>query len=80
MEALAVRAATSNAGRSLRQFERRVKAWAGCRCASCAPASRAEAAFLQVAATQHDPGFDWAGLAADAGYADQSHLCRGRGA
>ncbi|MEO3693637.1 helix-turn-helix domain-containing protein [Roseateles sp. DJS-2-20] len=76
VEALAVRAATSSAGRSLRQFERRVKAWAGLPLRELRAASRAEAAFLQVAATQHDPGFEWAGVAADAGYADQSHLCR----
>lgn len=76
VEALAVRAATSSAGRSLRQLERRVKAWAGLPLRELRAASRAEAAFLQVAATQHDPGFDWAGVAADAGYADQSHLCR----
>jgi AraC-like DNA-binding protein len=53
-----------------------VKAWAGLPLRELRAASRAEAAFLQVAATQHDPGFEWAGVAADAGYADQSHLCR----
>lgn len=76
VDALAVRAATSSTGRSLRQIERRVKAWAGLPMRELRVASRAEEAFLRVSATQNDPGFDWADVAASTGYADQSHLCR----
>lgn len=73
-EALAVRAATSSAGRSLRQIERRVKAWAGQPMRELRAVSRAERAFL--AAMGAEGRVNWAELAADADYADQSHLCR----
>jgi len=75
-EALAVRAATSAAGRSLRQLERRIKAWAGLPLRELRAVSRAESAFYAVAAAEGEPGFNWADIAAGADYADQSHLCR----
>jgi AraC-like DNA-binding protein len=75
-EALAVRAATSAAGRSLRQLERRIKAWAGLPLRELRAVSRAERAFYAVAAAEGEPGFNWADIAAEADYADQSHLCR----
>ena len=75
-EALAVRAATSAAGRSLRQLERRIKAWAGLPMRELRAVSRAEQAFYAVAAAEGRPGFNWADIAAGADYADQSHLCR----
>lgn len=75
-EALALRAATSAAGRSLRQLERRIKAWAGLPMRELRAVSRAEQAFYAVAAAQDRPGFNWADIAAGADYADQSHLCR----
>ncbi|HEY0954936.1 MAG TPA: helix-turn-helix domain-containing protein [Roseateles sp.] len=75
-EALAVRAATSAAGRSLRQLERRIKAWAGVPLRELRAVSRAEAAFYAVAAADQRPGFNWADIAAGSDYADQSHLCR----
>ncbi|MBV8034158.1 helix-turn-helix domain-containing protein [Roseateles sp.] len=75
-EALAMRAATSAAGRSLRQLERRIKAWAGLPMRELRAVSRAEAAFYAVAAAEDRPGFSWAHIAAQADYADQSHLCR----
>ena len=75
-EALAVRAATSAAGRSLRQLERRIKAWAGLPLRELRAVSRAENAFYAVAAAADRPGFSWADIAADNDYADQSHLCR----
>jgi AraC-like DNA-binding protein len=73
-EALAVRAATSSAGRSLRQIERRVKTWAGLPMRELRAVSRAERAFL--AAMSAEGPVNWAELAADTDYADQSHLCR----
>lgn len=75
-EALAVRAATSAAGRSLRQLERRIKAWAGLPLRELRAVSRAERAFYEVAAADGRPGFNWADIAAATDYADQSHLCR----
>lgn len=79
-EALALRAATSGAGRSVRQMERRIKQWAGQPLRELRRMGRAEASFLQARAdptadpSRHMP--DWVGIAADTGYADQSHLCR----
>lgn len=75
-EALAVRAATSAAGRSLRQLERRIKAWVGLPLRELRAVSRAERAFYAVAAAEGQPGFNWADIAAETDYADQSHLCR----
>ncbi len=75
-EALAVRAATSSAGRSLRQLERRIKAWAGLPMRELRAVSRAENAFCAVVAAEDGAGVNWADIAADNDYADQSHLCR----
>ncbi|KQW46203.1 MULTISPECIES: helix-turn-helix domain-containing protein [unclassified Roseateles] len=75
-EALAVRAATSAAGRSLRQLERRIKAWAGLPMRELRAVSRAENAFYAVAAADAGTGVNWADIAAETDYADQSHLCR----
>lgn len=76
-QALAVRAATSAAGRSLRQLERRIKAWAGLPMRELRAVSRAESAFYAVAAAADGgAGVNWADIAADNDYADQSHLCR----
>ncbi|HEY8881195.1 MAG TPA: AraC family transcriptional regulator [Roseateles sp.] len=75
-EALAVRAATSAAGRSLRQLERRIKAWAGLPMRELRAVSRAENAFYAVAAAEGEGNVNWADIAAGNDYADQSHLCR----
>jgi len=75
-EALAVRAATSAAGRSLRQLERRIKAWAGLPMRELRAVSRAESAFYAVAAADGGGGVNWADIAVSNDYADQSHLCR----
>lgn len=73
-EHLALRAATSAAGRSVRQAERRIKAWAGLTMRELRALSRAEEAFLSAAGA---PGPQrWAEVAVAHGYADQSHLCR----
>lgn len=73
-EHLALRAATSAAGRSVRQAERRIKAWAGLPMRELRALSRAEEAFLATGAAQGTQR--WADVAAEHGYADQSHLCR----
>ncbi|MFH7041920.1 helix-turn-helix domain-containing protein [Paucibacter sp. JuS9] len=74
LEALAVRAAGSAAGRSMRQFERRIKAWAGLPMRELRAVSRGEQAFLAAVAEAQAPS--WAELALQTDYADQSHLCR----
>jgi AraC-like DNA-binding protein len=73
-QGLALRAATSAAGRSLRQVERRIKLWAGQPMRELRGLARAEQAFYDALAAE--PAADWAGIAASVGYADQSHLCR----
>jgi AraC-like DNA-binding protein len=76
-EELALRAATSGAGRSLRQVERRIKQWAGLPMRELRGVSRAERAFYaSVEAVCEGERPHWSGVAQTSGYADQSHLCR----
>lgn len=72
---LALRAATSGVGRSLRQSERRIKGWTGLPMRELRGLGRAEQAFFRTL-EQGDERVSWADVAADVGYADQSHLCR----
>lgn len=74
-QGLALRAASSGAGRSLRQAERRIKGWAGLPMRELRGLGRAEQAFFRTLAEGEKP-VRWSDVAADAGYADQSHLCR----
>lgn len=74
-QVLALRAASSGVGRSLRQAERRIKGWTGLPMRELRGLGRAERAFFRTLAQEADP-VRWAEVAADAGYADQSHLCR----
>lgn len=74
-QALALRAAHTGAGRSLRQAERRIKGWAGLPLRELRGLGRAEQAFL-TAVAQGEAPVRWSEVAADSGYADQSHLCR----
>jgi AraC-like DNA-binding protein len=73
--ALALRAASSGAGRSLRQAERRIKGWTGLPMRELRGLGRAEQAFFRALAHGEAP-VRWTEVAADVGYADQSHLCR----
>jgi AraC-like DNA-binding protein len=62
-------------GRSKRQFERRMRTMTGWSARGLKSLARAEEALLMAArATQSR--VNWASIAAEAGYADQSHLCR----
>lgn len=72
---LAVRAASAGVGRSLRQAERRIKGWTGLPMRALRGLGRAEQAFFRALADGEEP-VRWTDVAADAGYADQSHLCR----
>lgn len=73
---LALRAAASASGRSLRQVERRIKQWAGQPMRELLGMGRAERAFFEALAADGDGRLNWADLAAETGYADQSHLVR----
>ena len=74
--ALALRAGRAAPGHSLRQFQRRLRAWAGQPLQQLEGLSRAERAFLDAVQQQARGRVDWADVAAGAGYADQAHLCR----
>ncbi|MEO7108267.1 MAG: helix-turn-helix domain-containing protein [Rhodoferax sp.] len=75
---LAHRAAVSAPGRSLRQLERRIKQWSGLPLRELRVMGRSEEAFFATAAlaTQTTGKLDWAQIAADTGYSDQSHMIR----
>lgn len=76
-EALARKAHTSGMGQSIRQAERRFKQWAGLPQRELRRLSRAEDLFFAARAPEAQYGpRDWATLAVDMGYSDQSHLCR----
>lgn len=75
-DGLATRAVTSGVGRSVRQTSRRIRAWAGLPLGSVIGLSRAERALIDAQIAYAHGRVNWAGLAADAGYADQPHLCR----
>ncbi len=75
-EGLALRAALSQTGRSLRQVERRIRRWAGQPLRELKGFGRAERAFFEMMASEDARRPAWSALALDAGYSDQSHLCR----
>ena len=74
LTSLLTRAAMSGAGRSARQFQRRLKQLTGRSRQELEAHARAEALFARALEAGEDP--DLAGLAYDAGYADQSHMGR----
>lgn len=76
LELIALRAATTQVGRSLRQMERRVKFWAGVPVRELRAIARAEAAFFATRDAQSAGGLRWSAIATDTGYADQAHFCR----
>lgn len=75
-QGLALRAATSGLGRSLRQVERRIKAWSGQPLRELRGVSRAERAFFEAMALADGERVNFADLAHQSGYADQSHMSR----
>ena len=75
-QGLALRAAQTSAGSSLRQFERRIKLWAGQPMRELQGVSKLERAFFDAVAAEEAGQLDLAALAADTGYADQAHLTR----
>jgi AraC-like DNA-binding protein len=75
-QGLAMRAAQSSAGSSLRQIERRIKLWAGQPMRELQGMSRLERAFFDGVAAEEAGRLNFAELAAGSGYADQAHLTR----
>ncbi len=73
---LAMRAANSGLGRSLRQTERRIKQWTGQPLRELRGLGRSERAFFEALAAIEKDALNWTDVAANAGYTDQSHLCR----
>src|SRR5262245_46354233 len=69
------RAHTFSNGCSRRQLERQMRTMTGWSARALKGLARAEDALL-LAAHSRQPRVNWAGIAAEAGYADQSHLCR----
>lgn len=59
-----------------RQFERKVKLLTGQTMQALRRTGRLESALLQARADAGDGTLEWSRVAADAGYADQPHLCR----
>jgi len=75
-QALALRALTSGAGRSLRQSERRIKQWTGWSMRKLNGLVRGEATLFAVLQAMSEDKLDWAQIALDLGFSDQSHLVR----
>ena len=76
MESLAMRAAGTGWGRSLRQSERRIKQWTGWSLRKLQGSVRGEAAFFAVMEAMLEERVDWAQIALDSGFSDQSHFIR----
>jgi AraC-like DNA-binding protein len=80
VEALAMQAAASGVGKSLRQMERRIKDWAGLPLQDLRRMARADASFVDIrdtlTADTSRGAPDWADVAAQGGFSDQSHFCR----
>lgn len=76
MRWLAMRAAGTGVGRSLRQTERRFRQWTGTSHRTLNKRVRAEQAFFAAMQSYQWSKPDWAELALRCGYADQSHFIR----
>ncbi len=76
VESLAMRALAKGWGRSLRQSERRIKAWTGWSMRRLQGSVRGEAVFFAAMAALMDNRIDWTEIALDHGFTDQSHLIR----
>ncbi len=76
LQSLAMRLALSGTGRSLRQMERRFRMATGNSLRKLRRHARDERAYLQSRQAYLGGQFGWAQVAAETGYADQSHLIR----
>ncbi len=76
LRTLAARAVLSRAGRGVRQIQRRIKVATGQSQRDLQLFARVEEAVVRASATRDGTPLDLAGLADDAGFADQSHMGR----
>ncbi|ODU58494.1 MAG: hypothetical protein ABT02_14320 [Comamonadaceae bacterium SCN 68-20] len=76
VRSVATRAAHSTAGQGLRQLQRRVRGWTGQSHRDLQRFVRVEEAFIRHVETEGGSAPDLAAIAADAGFADQSHMGR----
>ena len=76
MDSLALRAAGTGWGRSLRQSERRIKQWTGLSLRKIQVSARGETVFFAVLEAIIDDRLDWTQIALDHGFSDQSHFIR----
>ena len=73
---MALRAAATGWGRSLRQSERRIKQWTGWSLRKLQGSARGEDAFFAVMEAMLEERLDWVQIAVDNGFSDQSHFIR----
>lgn len=76
LQSLAVRAALSGWGRSVRQVERRIKQWTGQPLRELRGFGRSERVFFDALLAMRSGNVNWSEVASNTGYSDQSHLCR----
>jgi AraC-like DNA-binding protein len=76
LQALLMYMVTSGWGRSMRNLERRIKAWAGHPMRTLRRLNRAEQSFLSHRDQVLAGHTRWADVAISSGYADQAHFCR----
>ncbi len=74
--ALAIRAATSKAGKSTRQMQRRIRSWSGQSLRQLSGQARVEELFAKTREAGEDKPLDLAALAQDNGFSDQAHMGR----
>lgn len=76
LQGLIERSDTEGLGCSLRQIERRIKSLSGASLRELRVICKVETAFFHICLAMARGQVDWAELAHELGYADQSHLCR----
>lgn len=76
IRSLATRTAHSSAGSGIRKFQRQIKRWTGQSYRDLQLYSRVENAFILKFQHHNSDPIDLAGLATEAGFADQSHMGR----
>lgn len=76
LQSLLMYLATCGWGRSMRNIERRIKAWAGQPMRTLRRLNRAEQSFVSHRDRMLAGTATWAEVAISSGYADQAHFCR----
>jgi AraC-like DNA-binding protein len=76
LNGLAIRALASDFACGARQLERRLKTWTGLSLLQLRRQRRVQDSPQMVRKALESPEFSWADVAADLGFADQSHYCR----